>query len=271
MARKLEWFPFFAAAFQTDEKVRLMDTHQVGCYTLWLCHQWINGSLPAEKSQALALLLSQALAGLQNQASDTAKHDLLDRAESVLVACFPVSPDDPTRRRNPKLEEIRAEQVATRERLSEAGKKGGRPKGGLSKPVKPGLSRDAKASLRIKRREEKSSKRVPESVPDGETGKPGAATWLTEFGKYWELYVGHPNYPRMGKVLAPLRRQHGHRQVLATWIGYLADDLGPEGKQFASLPRFAETYMALARKHAYEVETDGTHIPIPDEPEEVAA
>ena len=101
--------------------------------------------------------------------------------------------------------------------------------------------------------------------------KSGASTWLTEFGKYWERYVGQPNYPRMGKVLAPLRRQHGYRQVLATWIGYLGEDLGPDGKQFASVARFAETYTALARKHAYEVETDGTHVPIPDEPEEVAA
>jgi hypothetical protein len=181
MARKLDWFPFYAAAFQTDEAVRLMDVSQVGVYLLLLCHQWINGSIPADESQALALL--------QPQLSPLADDNTFRLASEVLERCFPPSNDDPTRRQNRRLEVVRAEQAATRERLSEAGRKGGRPKGGVSRTEKPGFSNTAKPGFAIdkeKRRVERKEKLTTSSADAADQA----------FEAAWRAYPRRPNNPK---------------------------------------------------------------------------
>lgn len=95
MAEKLPWFPFYGYLFFDDEAVKLMDDAGVGRYLRLLWHQWIHGSVPTEPV-ALARLLR-----------------VEPPAVEELLSVFPTSADG--RRRNPKLEEIRAEQELARD------------------------------------------------------------------------------------------------------------------------------------------------------------
>ena len=92
MAEKLPWFPFYGYLFFDDEAVKLMDDAGVGRYLRLLWHQWIHGSVPTEPP-ALARLLRVEPSAVEE-----------------LLPVFPTSADG--RRRNPKPEEIRAEQEA---------------------------------------------------------------------------------------------------------------------------------------------------------------
>lgn len=248
MAGKLDWFPFYAAVFSTDEAVRLMDCFQVGCYTLWLCHQWINGSLPADKSQAFQLL-QPALSPLADQ------HDF-DRAADVLERCFPPTDDDPTRRQNRKLETIRSQQAATRTRLSEAGRKGGRPKGQQSRNEKPGFSQPAKPGFAVEksREEEKKYQEKP-------------ADWLPPFLRCWEICIGMAPASRIRDTLSPLIDAHGVHQVWGAWDGYCRRFRGKPGEvRYASPRKFAEGYQGYATEWARYADEAGTDCAIPSTP-----
>lgn len=51
----LAYFPFFPADYLGDEKVKLMSLTAEGAYLRLLCHQWAEGSIPANRS-AIVLL-----------------------------------------------------------------------------------------------------------------------------------------------------------------------------------------------------------------------
>ena len=53
---KLRWFAFYPQDFLTDEKVQMMTYQEVGIYCTLLCHQWIQGSIPADPSELQDLL-----------------------------------------------------------------------------------------------------------------------------------------------------------------------------------------------------------------------
>jgi len=95
VAEKLPWFPFYGYLFFDDEAVKLMDDAGVGRYLRLLWHQWIHGSVPTEPVALARLLRVEPF------------------AVEELLPVFPTSADG--RRRNPKLEEIRAEQEAARD------------------------------------------------------------------------------------------------------------------------------------------------------------
>jgi hypothetical protein len=257
MARKLDWFPFYAAAFQTDEAVRLMEISQVGVYILLLGHQWINGSIPADESQALALL--------QPQLSPLADDNTFRLASEVLDRCFPPSDDDPTRRQNRRLETVRAEQAATRERLSEAGRKGGRPKGGVSRAEKPGFSNTAKPGFAIDK--EKSREELPTTAADAADEDTPSEAWLRWFLLSWERHVGLPNRHRIREAVLPLVHAHGLDQVWCAWDGF-AREAGKQGSQVRFFPprKFAETYAAQVSAWAWRTDEAGQEHPIPSAP-----
>lgn len=56
MAFDLPWFKFYPKDFLSDERVKLMDHAQVGAYALLLCHQWTEGSIPADRHELSRLL-----------------------------------------------------------------------------------------------------------------------------------------------------------------------------------------------------------------------
>jgi hypothetical protein len=94
------------------------------------------------------------------------------------------------------------------------------------------------------------------------------ASWVAEFGNLWKAKRGKPSYPRIGKALVDLIRDHGVRQVRAAWEGYLSER---DGKSFAGPEDFAQNYGIYRDKHAQvSNDTGDGWVPIPDEPEAAA-
>jgi hypothetical protein len=94
------------------------------------------------------------------------------------------------------------------------------------------------------------------------------ASWVAEFGNLWKAKRGKPSYPRIGKALVDLIRDHGVRQVRAAWEGYLSER---DGKSFAGPEDFAQNYRLYRDKHALVAnETGDGWVPMPDEPEAAA-
>lgn len=127
MARqKLPWFPFCPIDFLTDEQVLQMNLQQVGIYLKLLCHQWIEGSIPADP---LAL---QAMLGVGLQPTTSlVVSDLL----AICSLCFQKHPRVKNRLINPRMYRDQIKQSASYQRVVEGGRRGG-------------LSRVAQASLK---------------------------------------------------------------------------------------------------------------------------
>lgn len=94
MADKLPWFPFYASDWVTDPRVLSLSNEQRGIFHWLLCRQWMDGDLPGDVMAVYPLL---------PPGSDSAA------VAFVLTAFFPADPDT-TRRSNPRLNDIRAEQ-----------------------------------------------------------------------------------------------------------------------------------------------------------------
>ena len=104
----LEWFPLYVNRFLNSRRLRRMSAECIGIYTLLLCESWEGGPIPDDDS-GLAFLG-------RCTASD---------ARAVLERCFSLTSEGWI---SPELEEIRAEQTEKRNRLAEAGRKGGHAK-----------------------------------------------------------------------------------------------------------------------------------------------
>jgi hypothetical protein len=110
MASELEWFPCYANRWLLSQGVRLMTFEQRGIYWELLCMEWRDGSIPADLEDLAALL-----------------HVPLDQLENAwrrIGKMFAPAPGNPDRLQNEWLEDIRAEQIAKRERKAAAGTKG---------------------------------------------------------------------------------------------------------------------------------------------------
>ncbi|WP_223653135.1 DUF1376 domain-containing protein [Hymenobacter psoromatis] len=109
-------FQLYTGDFLSSPDVQLMEAHEVGAYCLLLFNSWQSdrpGFLPDD----------------ENRLRRTARLNAQQWAESrdLLLGKFPLAPDDPTRRYNPRLAQEAAKQAAKRERLAANGRKGGRP------------------------------------------------------------------------------------------------------------------------------------------------
>ena len=97
------------------------------------------------------------------------------------------------------------------------------------------------------------------SLPDG---------YLEAACRAWEASRGKPDWRRIGAAHRQLVPEHGPRQVLLVWQGYLE---ARRGKDFCTLEDFVANYEHLRRKWGVVIEEDGAEIPVPDEPVEVLA
>jgi hypothetical protein len=135
------WFKFMSRDWLTDESVMTMPCIARGAYIQLLCCQWENESLPDEMVSLamLARIHNRECAAYDHlRAGETNVHgdgwmpqNLLFEEEiwPYLEDRFPVCKDG--RRRNPKLEQQRKQQIDDRQMLSQRGKKGGRKSGEL--------------------------------------------------------------------------------------------------------------------------------------------
>lgn len=96
MADKLPYFPFYASAWMTDDRVLELSGEQMGAYLWLLCLQWQQGALPYESHRVVPMV--------PRNISEAA-------VTYALLQFFPPDPDT-NLRRNPKLAAIRDEKVA---------------------------------------------------------------------------------------------------------------------------------------------------------------
>jgi hypothetical protein len=218
VADKLPWMPFFGSDFYNDEAVRLMSLEEEALYMRLLWWQWREGSLPADPADV------QRLAG----------HPPGDR----LLMLFPVTRNADGRRRNPRLEEVRQEQLAKVRKRSKAGKLGRQKQ----------LATRAQAGQSPGNRRARAGQTPGESEAESESKK----TWLTPFADAWQDRCGNPPHGRLAKVLAPLAKQLGEPDALSRWSRYLADN----EPRYCSPERFAATHAAYAGPETLEMTDD---------------
>lgn len=109
-------FMFYTGDFLSSPDVQLMEVHEVGAYCLLLFNSWQSdrpGYLPADENRI------RRTARLTTEQWATSRELLLSK--------FPLAPDDPTHRHNPRLVQEAVKQAIKRERLAANGRKGGRP------------------------------------------------------------------------------------------------------------------------------------------------
>lgn len=109
-------FLFYTGDFLSSPDVQLMEAHEVGAYCLLLFNSWQSdrpGYLGADDNRLRRI----ARLNTEQWAS----------SRDLLLGKFPLAPDDPTLRHNPRLVQEAVKQAAKRERLAANGRKGGRP------------------------------------------------------------------------------------------------------------------------------------------------
>ena len=107
---------FYTGDFLSSPDVQLMEVHEVGAYCLLLFNSWQSdrpGYLPNDESR------------IRRTARLTTEQWAVSR--ELLLSKFPIAPDDPTHRHNPRLVREAVKQLLKRERLAANGRKGGRP------------------------------------------------------------------------------------------------------------------------------------------------
>lgn len=110
-SEKLPAMPWYPRDFLADGPVALMTLEDEGAYRRLLDYQWLNDAVPSDL---------QSLAAICKGVS-VAKMRALWRKIGPL---FHPMPDDPDRLQNDKLERVRAEVLAHREKRSQAGRAG---------------------------------------------------------------------------------------------------------------------------------------------------
>ena len=107
---------FYTGDFLSSPDVQLMEVHEVGAYCLLLFNSWQSdrpGYLPDDEHR------------IRRTARLTTEQWAVSR--ELLLSKFPIAPDDPTHRHNPRLVQEAVKQLIQRERLAANGRQGGRP------------------------------------------------------------------------------------------------------------------------------------------------
>jgi len=115
-------FSLYPKDLLTSENVVAMTDEELGVYVRLLCHQWLEGSIPAEPDRLAKMMKRRRRA--------------FDRIWRAVGPCFPPAPDR-LRLLNPRLEEERAKQEARAEVAAVNGRRGGRPQ---TQPKPSGLA-----------------------------------------------------------------------------------------------------------------------------------
>jgi uncharacterized protein YdaU (DUF1376 family) len=103
-------FQLYAREFANDESVVVMEPAAVGVYILLLCHQWIEGSIPADIAMLARICRTTP--------------DFMRMIWPQVEAKFPPVRRQENRLANPKLEMIRSEKSRFTQKQSESGARG---------------------------------------------------------------------------------------------------------------------------------------------------
>lgn len=224
MTDKLPWMPFYGSDFYHDEAVRLMSLEEEAVYLRLLWWQWREGSLPADQEH-LAKVAGAAVS-------------------AHVVARFPVTRDSDGRRRNPRLELVRQEQLALIEARSRAGRIG------RQKQIQARADAESNTG-RAKPGQSPGKARAKRGHSESDTNN-NTATWLTPFADAWQAKCGNPPYARLAKILAPLRQSLGEPEAVARWSRYLT----ATEPRYCSPERFVATHAAYAGPETCDMTDD---------------
>jgi len=108
----LDWFPFHAIAWDQDEWVRTMTPEARGCYVTLLVRQWIDGSLPDDRSALRALAGWNVAEEMFRDKGDGDRSYTWEYVWTEIEGHFAKHPKLPERLINRTLERIRREQMA---------------------------------------------------------------------------------------------------------------------------------------------------------------
>lgn len=172
---------FDPRVFWGDERVKMMNEHEVCAYLRLLSHQWEEGSIPADPEEICVLLtenrrstsLPDLLGPLPEPTDSAFEATLKQRFEAPvrgslwlrLQPCFKPLDEDDSRLANPRMSRERAAWVEKKARLSAAGKKGG----------KSSAANRGKQTIKRKRKPGSSQASKPGSKPPSSSGSPSAS------------------------------------------------------------------------------------------------
>jgi uncharacterized protein YdaU (DUF1376 family) len=205
-------FQFYPADFLADANVAVMTTEEVGAYLILTLFAWRENGLPDDVEELAALARMP--------------HERFAQSwERRLARCFERREDG--RLVHPRLELEREKQQAFREKMSEVGKRGGRPKKGEKK----GSKRVGKGEANPDR--DKDSKPLLSSIFSTPVGAaPDFTNWPRTYGEAWlAARKGTAPFARIGSALKPLVERDGAESHWAAWMRFVSSDkarFGPE-------------------------------------------
>ncbi len=180
------------------------------------------------------------------------KKSVLVRAWPVVQECFACRDG---RWFNERLEKERAKQEEYRQKMSENGKKGGRPAKAVGNETESGGFNSEKPELSIGKADVKPNESIPlptplptknkqqTPTPSGRTrGKP--APWMAEINRVWAEVFPEAKAPTgAAKMLSSIVDKFGIERVAAELGVYLR----ATKPQFLSLPKFTATFGGASR------------------------
>lgn len=222
-------FSLYPKDLLSDEACVSMNNEEFGAYVRLLLFAWLEGSIPKDLTRLARLL------GVGGRT--------MGRLWRAIEPCWHTDPNDPTRLRQKRLEEIRQQQVATSEaqRLRVSGRyksntfnKSAVPRyGSGSHPVVPDTYLPFPSPFPITEVQHGTSVKTSDTSPTAPVGGPRKraskqkpdgsprTTWLTPYGEVWsdrwDVDGGPksvPPYPHWAKVLRPVWEAQGGDAVL---------------------------------------------------------
>lgn len=204
-------FQFYPADFLADANVAVMTTEEVGAYLILTLFAWRENGLPDDVEE---------LSALAKMPLDRFKTSW----ERRLARCFEKREDG--RFVHPRLEAEREKQAAFRQRMSEVGKRGGRPRKGKGSGKKKGSERVGLPT------EGSSEKPLLSSNTTVGADAPDFTNWTRTFGNEWrDAKGGTAPYARIGTALKPLIERDGPEKHWPAWCRFVRakeSKFGPE-------------------------------------------
>ena len=251
MPDPFEWYPWYVLRWQTDQRVRLLDTEERGAYHELLDECWLEGSIPSDPDLIARLLppLGRPIADLWGS-----------------LAHFFVAVDgDPTRLVNPTLESIREQQRAKHLERKRTGAMGAEARWGKKSDGSAMANPMPTQSVANGSKNKKKTKRTKRTNPVP------PVTWLTKPIDIWKEHIGGDLIPvgarggnETGKVLRgvvlSIAKEMGVEvrpgekvtaEVIRPAVIEMHDRLGRYCKdtepRFATVHKFARTHGAYRR------------------------
>jgi uncharacterized protein YdaU (DUF1376 family) len=204
-------FQLYPAEFLADANVAVMNAEEVGAYLLLTLYAWRENGLP-DDIEELAVLGRMPLDRFQGSWDRRIKRCFGEREDGRLV--------------HPRLERERIKQQEFREKMSEAGKKGGRGQ--------------RKGRLRVGSADPIESKRVGstlQSLSSSSSSKTRGG-WVGRFGDALKSVTkGTYSAGRLGKELKELVDREGEERSFAAWLVFVESDQRKFGAHY-----FANNY-----------------------------